>query len=61
MNRNIEVRGDYCPQNHYCPAIWACPQGAIKQTGYSAPEIDKNKCTGCGVCINFCPYGVFKR
>ena len=24
------------------------------------PVVDKDKCTGCGTCVNVCPQGVFE-
>jgi ferredoxin len=44
-----------CPQNHPCPSIPVCPVGALKQTGYSAPVVDQEKCIRCGKCVSFCP------
>ncbi|MFA5105205.1 MAG: 4Fe-4S binding protein [Candidatus Margulisiibacteriota bacterium] len=46
-----------CPQNHLCPCLRACKAGAIKQSGYKAPEIDMNICTECGLCVKVCPMG----
>ncbi|MCD6080664.1 MAG: 4Fe-4S binding protein [Candidatus Omnitrophica bacterium] len=35
--------------------VISCPQGAIKiVNGY--PEVDKNLCRGCGICLNNCPF-----
>ena len=35
----IVVNDRLCPQNHACPAIASCPEGAIVQDGiYSAPR-----------------------
>lgn len=45
-----------CPQDHPCPCVRMCPVDAVNQEGFEAPEIDKNKCVDCGVCVNFCPY-----
>ncbi len=51
-----------CPQDHSCPAIAVCPQGAITQDDiYSLPEIDKEKCIVCGKCITVCPKGAFEQ
>jgi Fe-S-cluster-containing hydrogenase component 2 len=44
-----------CPQNHRCPIIRVCPAGAIIQSGYGLPIIDKSKCTECGKCAKYCP------
>jgi len=49
------VLKDRCPQNHKCPAIKVCPVGAITQKGFGLPAIDKDKCTECGECTDFCP------
>jgi len=48
-----------CPQNHKCPSLRVCPVGALSQKGFSAPDIDNNKCIACGKCINFCPMRAF--
>ncbi|OFW58167.1 MAG: hypothetical protein A2133_00645 [Actinobacteria bacterium RBG_16_64_13] len=44
-----------CPQNHACPAVRTCPMGAIVQDSiYSAPHVDQDLCTECGVCSGVC-------
>ena len=55
MNKTLVVKTENCPQNHACPAVRVCPVGALSQKGFSAPEIDYNKCIACGKCSNFCP------
>jgi Pyruvate/2-oxoacid:ferredoxin oxidoreductase delta subunit len=51
----IHVNENACPQNHPCPAVSYCPEGAIVQDDiYSAPRIDHEKCTECGVCTSQC-------
>ena len=51
----IVVDDRFCPRNHACPAAVACPQGAIVQDDiFSAPRIDHDLCTECGVCTNLC-------
>jgi Fe-S-cluster-containing hydrogenase component 2 len=60
MKREIKVLGSRCPQNHYCPSVRVCPNGAIKQQGFGAPTIDMEKCTSCGICLRSCPYKVFQ-
>lgn len=54
-NRTLIVKKNRCPQNHACPSIKVCPTGALSQKGYSAPEVDMNKCIECGKCVKFCP------
>ncbi len=55
----IQVREEYCPQNHPCPTVSHCPVGAISQQGYGVPTIDYEKCTDCGICTRSC--GVFRK
>jgi hypothetical protein len=43
---NIEV--SRCPQNHVCPVISICHDGAISQKKpFSAREINEEKCSEC--------------
>jgi Fe-S-cluster-containing hydrogenase component 2 len=47
-----------CVQQIPCnPCEKACPFGAITigQSITTLPVIDEQKCTGCGVCLAFCP------
>ena len=58
MKMTINARR--CPQNHRCPALSVCPQGAISQKdARSLPNVDAQKCTACGKCIRYCPMGAF--
>jgi len=51
----IRINEAFCPKNHACPVIRICPVGAIEQkTPFAAPEINQEKCTGCGLCTNYC-------
>ena len=51
----IEVNVYACPQNHSCPAVSSCPEGAIVQDDiFSAPSIDHELCTDCGACTQAC-------
>jgi len=44
-----------CPQNHRCPILRECPEGAISQIGYDGlPVIDETKCNECGKCVRYC-------
>ncbi len=47
-----------CPQAIPCnPCETSCPSGAINVGGNinGIPEIDYEKCTGCGICVMKCP------
>jgi ferredoxin len=56
----VSVDVSRCPQNHPCPALRACPVGALTQKGYAAPEIDAAACIDCGKCVRVCPMGALK-
>jgi Fe-S-cluster-containing hydrogenase component 2 len=51
----LKVKVSRCPQNHPCPSVRVCPVGALSQKGYSAPDVDNDKCIKCGKCVKFCP------
>ena len=55
MEKKLKIITKNCPQNHKCPAVKACPVGALSKEGNNAPTIDYNKCIKCGKCSNFCP------
>ena len=56
------VNAAKCPQNHSCPSIAVCPQGAISQKNiYSLPVVDETLCILCGKCMRFCPRGAFEK
>ena len=51
----IQVTESFCPQNHLCPAVRYCPEGAIVQDDiFTAPRIDHERCTECGTCVGVC-------
>ena len=51
-----------CPQNHRCPILTECPEGAIYQMWYDGlPVIDESKCTGCGECAKYCEMGAVEK
>ncbi len=52
--KTLVVKTERCPQNHHCPAIQACPVGALSQKGFSAPVVDYETCTSCGACTRYC-------
>ena len=62
MSEKLIVNAAKCPQNHRCPSIAVCPQGAISQKSiYALPEIDPEKCILCGKCMEYCPKGAFEK
>jgi ferredoxin len=62
MKLKIIVNEQKCPQNHACPSVSVCPQGAISQKDiHSLPAVDIEKCVVCGKCIRFCPKGAFEK
>lgn len=50
-----------CDKSPFCGAKRACPVNAIsfvKEGIFNGKiEIDKEKCIGCGKCVNYCPHG----
>ena len=47
-----------CVENIPCnPCVTACPKGAITIEGdiNGVPEVDFERCDGCGVCLSACP------
>ncbi len=57
---HLVVDADSCVQNHPCLPMDFCPEKALSQIGFKAPNIDISLCTLCGKCIPLCPYGAFK-
>jgi len=47
-----------CLQCEPAPCAEACPEGAIEKIETGAWVIDKRKCTGCGLCVDACSYGM---
>lgn len=38
-----------------CPAVKACPNGALGADEHGLITVDESKCTGCGLCVKACP------
>lgn len=55
MDKILTVIKENCPQNHPCPAVQACPVGALTQNLYNAPDVDHDRCIRCGKCAKICP------
>ncbi|MFZ5987517.1 MAG: 4Fe-4S binding protein [Bacillota bacterium] len=58
---SIIIDNAKCPQNHPCPSVRICPVGALKQEGFKAPSVDREKCIKCNKCVAFCPRGAIKN
>lgn len=47
-------------KEHKCPAIAACPVGALTQKDeQSVPVVDESKCIECELCVTTCPNGEY--
>jgi len=46
--------------NHCTEAacVEVCPTGALSYNEMGFVQYDKEKCSGCGYCVEFCPFGV---
>ncbi|MDI6786058.1 MAG: Fe-S cluster domain-containing protein [bacterium] len=44
----------------YGSCVKACLFEAIEMNDIGLPQVDKNKCVGCGKCLDVCPKGVVK-
>lgn len=58
--REVSVRFDKsrCDMNPFCPVTRACPKGAMYVDRRTfRPTFDKDKCTGCAICVSSCPHG----
>ncbi len=56
---NNEITICYQCENPYCVTV--CPENAIyklKENGIVV--IDEEKCTGCGICAQYCPWQMIK-
>ncbi len=54
-----------CDHSPFCPAKRVCGLGAItqKKTWFfkaAIPEINRDKCVGCGRCVDYCPQRAIK-
>jgi Pyruvate/2-oxoacid:ferredoxin oxidoreductase delta subunit len=63
MNQKASISAEKCDRSPGCPAMRFCPQKAIYQTeapgrgwfGKKLSTVDTEKCTGCGICLRYCP------
>jgi NAD-dependent dihydropyrimidine dehydrogenase PreA subunit len=57
-----------CDNSPFCPVVKICPAKAAERLGGAGGflgifggggqvAINGSKCTGCGVCVQYCPHG----
>jgi Fe-S-cluster-containing dehydrogenase component len=47
-----------CQHCENAPCMKSCPENAIERREDGLVWINQDKCTGCGLCVDGCPYGV---
>ncbi len=49
-----------CDNSPFCMVMKACPHGIVERKGgifsRGKPEVNKEECRGCGVCVSYCPH-----
>ncbi|MRS12898.1 MAG: 4Fe-4S ferredoxin [Actinobacteria bacterium] len=64
--RTATIDESVCDRSPRCPARRVCPRGAIvpigggTRSGAKGYEIDRQRCTGCAVCMLHCPGGAVR-
>jgi len=54
----LRFRVNVCRHCDDPPCTHACPEDAIAKKGDAVVILNEEKCTGCRLCIDSCPYGV---
>lgn len=50
-----------CDKNPFCPVTRVCPAGAMYiDPATRIPRFDRDRCTGCGTCVDACPRGAVR-
>lgn len=49
-----------CLQCDQAPCMDSCPEEAISKAAFGAWVVDKERCTGCGLCVDACSYKMIK-
>jgi Fe-S-cluster-containing dehydrogenase component len=52
----LEIRSERCNHCENAPCVRCCPTGASHIIDGGIVVVTKNKCIGCGACIQACPY-----
>lgn len=52
----VELRSERCNHCENSPCVRCCPTGASHYAEGGIVLVTKNKCIGCGACIQSCPY-----
>jgi len=50
----------FCHRCDPCPAIDACPDGALTKTELGIIHVNREACTECGACVEACVFDVVK-
>ncbi|MGI5901478.1 MAG: ATP-binding protein [Desulfitobacteriia bacterium] len=64
MNRTAYIDPKKCDRSPACPPMRRCPFQAISQEkgdhNYGVSVVDPKLCTGCELCLDYCPQGAIK-
>lgn len=64
MKKRAFIEAAKCDQSPACPVKRVCPVKAVTQEkkggimgflGGGIANVDQSKCTGCGLCVQYCP------
>ncbi|MDD5555662.1 MAG: 4Fe-4S dicluster domain-containing protein [bacterium] len=55
--RPLALQCRFCEDS---PCVDACKSGAMHRDDAGAPQIDRERCVGCWMCIMVCPFGAIE-